>query len=1161
ITVQRNGQLQTMPWLMPAISQGNQAWRLVGLLFYLPFWLVGTAVLLLLRPRDQRWRLLAAFNYVTAFWLAAGMVSQSGVANSSLVQHALSWLFVPIYLHLHLLVPTPLLRPRLRTYLLLFLYALAAALAALELFQLLPSSAYALGLLLAIPGSLGLLTWRLFDHSSPAARLAACVMLAGIGLAFGPGIILGLIPKLLDSAAPGATAMNVAMLGIPLLPLAYAYALYKRTLGPLEFRANRLLSLYSFALLYLMAFAVVFLGCQQWIPSSDGFLAFVLVVSTVSAAAAPTLYARFQRLVDRLAYGIRYDPDEIFRAFANRVPAALDRPVLVSLLADEVTPSLLIRESALVLLTNGKADLVYARGVNLAEIPETSQQVQDWLAEAGRYRPPGPEATETPTSTDWVRLAIAVKAHGPAMGVWLLGRRDPDDYYPQPDIALLTALASQVAVALENARLFEAVARGEREWQMTFDSITDWVSLVDLEARIQRTNRVGETFVGVPPAEMLGQTCCQLIHGTTEPISECPLRQMQRTRRREAAEFRIPGAERWLMITTDPLLDEHEQLVGAVHIVRDITTRKHAEEALRQHTVQLEALRQIGLELTAQLDLEALLGSVLARAVELLGATGGLVYLYDPTLKRLTAMTSLNLGRDYRGLMLDAGEGAAGQVLLTGEPLVIDDQQAWTGKSPQVAEADARSVLVVPLKWQDQVIGVLAIVDHDRAAAFDQSDQQFLVSFAIQAAIAIRNARAVAAEEYQRRQAEALVQATAALASTLELEPLLENVLAAAVQAISAAEKGSILLLDEATGILHIRAVTGYGDPRIRMIRFPQEAGYSAQAVREGRPRLIPDARAGPICYEGEIEEVRAVQSAVVAPLRYRDQVIGVISLDNVTTRGAFTADDLRLLAAFADQAAVAVENARLLDQARQRLQSLTNLSRASQIVTSSLHVDEVLQQIVTLAGSVVHSDYTSVVLVDAEGQPELGAEDFRGVPPIARRIRGTGVTRQVLDRGQPLVADTISADGMISPPFPGSDGEVLLANPAIVVAGIRSFAAVPIQVQEKRLGVLFVHSCATGAFHGQLPLLVTFANQIAVAIENARLFAAERRARQLSDILSEVVRELNAAPDLDAALALVLSYMERVIAFDSGSVLLLEGGQMNVAAVRGFAHPERVRQ
>ncbi|MBU0496145.1 MAG: hypothetical protein KKB13_30190, partial [Chloroflexi bacterium] len=477
ITVQRNGQLQTMPWLMPAISQGNQAWRLVGLLFYLPFWLVGTAVLLLLRPRDQRWRLLAAFNYVTAFWLAVGMVSQSQVAASSLVLHAVSWLFVPIYLHLHLLVPTPLLRPRLRTYLLLLLYALAAVLAALELFQLLPSSVYTLGLLLAIPGSLGLLVWRLFDRSSPAARLAARVMLAGIGLALGPGIVLGLIPKLLNSAAPEAMAMSVAMVGIPLLPLAYAYALYKRTLGPLEFRANRLLSLYGFALLYLTAFAVVLVVGRSWSSSPDEFMAFILVVSTVLVIVAPASRARFQRLVDRLAYGIRYDPDEIFRACATRIPAALDRPVLVSLLADEIAPSLLIRESALVLLTNDETDLVYARGVNLAQIPETPQQIRGWLAEAGRYRPPLPEAAVTRTGAsdqcnpDWVRLVIAIQTRGQMMGIWLFGRRDPDDYYPQPDIALLTALAAQVAVTVDNAQLCEDLQRQMDELRHAQDQL------------------------------------------------------------------------------------------------------------------------------------------------------------------------------------------------------------------------------------------------------------------------------------------------------------------------------------------------------------------------------------------------------------------------------------------------------------------------------------------------------------------------------------------------------------------------------------------------------------------------------------------------------------------------------------------------------------------
>jgi PAS domain-containing protein len=474
ITLSREGDRRVIHWQMPVVTVANRARRLIGLLFYLPFWLAGTVVLLLLQPRDRRWRLLVSFNYLTAIWLAVGIASGLQVAASSLVLHAVTWLMVPVYLHLHLIVPTPLLEGRSR-YFLPPLYAIAVILATLELFQLLPASAYSLGLLLAIPGSLGLLAFRLFDRSSPSVRPATRLMLAGVGLAFGPSIALWLFPKLLNAPGPGALTVNFVILAVPVLPLFYTYALYKRRLGPLEFRANRLLSLYSFALLYATAFVLVFLIGSQWLSLPDSLVAFSLAVSIVFVIAALPLRSRFQRLVDRLAYGTAHDPNEILRVFASRIPMALNRKALVQLLSHEVAPSLLIRQSALVLLANGEADLDYARGVSPSETPETHWQVQRLLAEAGRYRPPLAEAQG---EFDWVRLAIPLGLQEKTIGVWLFGRRDPDDYYPQHDIVLLTALASQVAVAVENARLYQEVQRelaerkrAEEELRQSFEKL------------------------------------------------------------------------------------------------------------------------------------------------------------------------------------------------------------------------------------------------------------------------------------------------------------------------------------------------------------------------------------------------------------------------------------------------------------------------------------------------------------------------------------------------------------------------------------------------------------------------------------------------------------------------------------------------------------------
>jgi PAS domain S-box-containing protein len=180
--------------------------------------------------------------------------------------------------------------------------------------------------------------------------------------------------------------------------------------------------------------------------------------------------------------------------------------------------------------------------------------------------------------------------------------------------------------------------------------------------------------------------------------------------------------------------------------------------------------------------------------------------------------------------------------------------------------------------------------------------------------VAIRNARTLAEVEKRRRLAEALLQATTALTSTLELEPLLENILAAAIRAIPAAEKGSVLLVDDDTPGLRVGVQVGYQDPRVQEVRFAKGTGYASRALEEDRPLFVPDAQIAAVGYDGEIKELLAVQSAIVAPLRYRGRAIGALSLDNASQKSAFDEEDLHLLSAFAVQAAIALENARLFE-------------------------------------------------------------------------------------------------------------------------------------------------------------------------------------------------------------------------------------------------------
>ena len=142
----------------------------------------------------------------------------------------------------------------------------------------------------------------------------------------------------------------------------------------------------------------------------------------------------------------------------------------------------------------------------------------------------------------------------------------------------------------ERRQTAETLKRSKKEWETTFDAMSDWVSLIDLGSRILRTNRMGEKIVGIPPSEIIGQTCCKLLHDVETPIPGCPVQKMRQTRKRESVEFKMPDSDRWLTVTTDPVMDDDGNITGAVHIVRDITNQKKLEAEL----LKVQKLESVG---------------------------------------------------------------------------------------------------------------------------------------------------------------------------------------------------------------------------------------------------------------------------------------------------------------------------------------------------------------------------------------------------------------------------------------------------------------------------------------------------------------------------------------------------------------------------------------
>ena len=164
------------------------------------------------------------------------------------------------------------------------------------------------------------------------------------------------------------------------------------------------------------------------------------------------------------------------------------------------------------------------------------------------------------------------------------------------------------------------------------------------------------------------------------------------------------------------------------------------EETKRRYEAMV-ALHETSLDMIAQLDMAALLEALLRRGTQLLGAQAGALYLYDGERGLIRCVTRYNTSRDWTGVTLRPGEGVGGRVVATGEPLIVNDYDHWEGKADVFVGDPQSRVIGVPIRWWDQTIGAMLVLNDQHTRAFDGDDVWLLLHFADLASIAIENAK------------------------------------------------------------------------------------------------------------------------------------------------------------------------------------------------------------------------------------------------------------------------------------------------------------------------------------------------------------------------------------------------------------------------------------
>ncbi len=208
--------------------------------------------------------------------------------------------------------------------------------------------------------------------------------------------------------------------------------------------------------------------------------------------------------------------------------------------------------------------------------------------------------------------------------------------------------ADRMLTALRETRSSRrALERESRAWSATFDAMKDAVCLLAPDGTVLRCNSAMVGLVDRTADEIVGSRCHDLVHGSGSFIEGCPFQRMLRTGKRESFEMSL--GDRWFEVTADPLLGDAEKIVGAVHIIRDISGRKEAERALAAETRSLSLMTGLALDL-ASLGAEEDIGAFIAsRLMEATDAAAAAFSEYDPRERVLTTRNvTLRPGRAKR---------------------------------------------------------------------------------------------------------------------------------------------------------------------------------------------------------------------------------------------------------------------------------------------------------------------------------------------------------------------------------------------------------------------------------------------------------------------------------------------------------------------------------
>jgi signal transduction histidine kinase len=543
----------------------------------------------------------------------------------------------------------------------------------------------------------------------------------------------------------------------------------------------------------------------------------------------------------------------------------------------------------------------------------------------------------------------------------------------------------------------------------------------------------------------------------------------------------------------------------AAQIDLAVAERQRFSTAIEARRRQIQALADVNLSLSRQLDPGRLLQQITSALTQLTGAHAVVLWEADHTTQMLTRRAhsaAESVSTVDLPLTLRFDEGAAGWIARRRQPIFVED----IANDPRIVAVDwaLRHGLVafagVPVMAGDQLMGVITL-NLERGALPEGDDRALLLSFAAQAAVAISNVQLFAEADARRRTAETLSDLGRTLAQALDSGVVAERI-ADNVRSLLGVQTFGLYRLETESGDLVPLVVSGDAGHGLDRGLLPAGAGVAGLAVRNRRAIATQNILADPrldLSPEMRARFALPARAILAVPLVVRETVIGVLVVSDREGR-RFGDEEIRLAEAFADQAALALDNARLYEETAQRLRHLDSLREVVEQILVPVSFEERLNVISGKTAELFGADRVTIALWDEE-RDELIVRAGYGLSENEKgRAMRAGVARAAVDRRAGVLVNDYANWPLRDPYIIASYAH----QPVEAVIGV------PLRIRDQIIGAISVGLHAPGKRFGQADLdrLASLAVPAALAIEHGRLYdELGARLRELQETQAQLLQ------------------------------------------------------